>query len=130
VKLILDTHVALWATVDPERIPQKILELMTAPSAQNLVSVVSLWEIAIKYSAGRKPPAVSISAKDAESHFHSAGFSLLDVRAEHVIAVEALPLLHRDPFDRLLVAQALTEPARLVTHDANLARYSDTVIHF
>lgn len=73
---------------------------------------------------------MSVSAKGAETHFHAAGFSLLDVRAEHAIAVEALPLLHRDPFYRLLVAQPLTEPAPLVTHDATLARYSDTVIHF
>ena len=130
MKLLLDTHVALWATAEPERIPRSVVELMTAPSAQNVVSVVSLWEIAIKRSSGRKPSIVPVSAAEAKSLFESAGFSILAVQPEHAIAVETLPPLHRDPFDRLLAAQALIEPARLVTHDATLARYSDLAIHF
>jgi PIN domain nuclease of toxin-antitoxin system len=130
VKLLLDTHVALWATMAPKRIPPSIIELISAPSAENLVSVVSIWEIAIKRSAGRRPPAIPASAAEALSLFESAGFSILTMLPEHATAVESLPLLHRDPFDRLLVAQAMIEPARLVTHDAVLASYSDTVIHF
>ena len=62
-------------------------------------------------------------------YFRESGYQLLSVETEHVIAVEELPLYHRDPFDRMLVAQALIEPMRLLTHDSAMARYSDTIIH-
>ena len=71
-----------------------------------------------------------MSAKEAIKAFAAAGYTMLEVTAEHAVVVEALPLLHGDPFDRLLIAQALTEPLRLVTHDKALARYSDTVLCF
>jgi PIN domain nuclease of toxin-antitoxin system len=126
----LDTHVALWATTEPERLPSPIAELIADPNNEVFVSVVSLWEIAIKRSRGRHPSTMPISAAEAQLEFAAVDFAILKVEAEHAVAVEALPPLHGDPFDRLLVAQALTEPLRLVTHDAALAAYSDTVILF
>ncbi|HWD68363.1 MAG TPA: type II toxin-antitoxin system VapC family toxin [Caulobacteraceae bacterium] len=130
MRLLLDTHVALWATTEPERLPAAIAEQIADPGNDVLVSVASLWEIAIKHARGRNPATMPISAADARREFGAAGFTFLDVSASHAIAVESLPSIHGDPFDRLLVAQALTEPLRLVTHDATLAPYSDTLIVF
>ena len=69
-----------------------------------------------------------VSAAHARSSFERAGFSILGVTADHAIAVETLPLLHGDPFDRLIIAQALAEPARLLTADRTVASYNDTII--
>jgi PIN domain nuclease of toxin-antitoxin system len=130
VRLLLDTHVALWATTEPERLPTTITDQITDPGNDVLVSVASLWEIAIKHARRRHPATMPLSAMDARREFQAAGFALLDVSASHAIAVETLPPIHGDPFDRLLVAQALSEPLRLITHDATVAAYSDTVIVF
>jgi len=130
VRLLLDTHVALWATTEAERLPPSIAELIADPGHEVFVSVVSLWEIAIKRSRGRDPATMPISAAEARLEFAAVDFAILNVEPDHAIAVETLPPIHRDPFDRLLMAQAVTEPMRLVTHDAALAAYSDTVILF
>ena len=90
------------------------------------VSVASVWEIAIKHSLGRGD--MPVSSQDAVRYFTASGYRLLAIESEHVVAVEALPAHHQDPFDRLLVAQALVEPMRLVTHDRFVALYSDTII--
>lgn len=89
------------------------------------VSVAILWEIAIKHSLGRGD--MPVSARDAAGYFGESGFRLLAIQPEHALAVENLPPLHADPFDRLLVAQALVEPMRLLTHDAAVARYGGVV---
>ena len=96
-----------------------------------VVSAVSIWEIAIKYGLSRgRPDRIPMSGRQALTFFRGAGYELLAVSPDHGAAVEHLPPHHGDPFDRLLVAQALGEPLRLVTHDAQLAAYSDTVIVF
>jgi PIN domain nuclease of toxin-antitoxin system len=131
LRLLLDTHVALWAVAKSRTLPTTIADLIEAPANDIFVSVVSLWEIAIKHGLRRTGPgAVAIPASRALELFGLAGYASLDVKPAHALAVETLPTLHGDPFDRLLVAQALTEPMRLVTHDAALAKYSDTVISF
>lgn len=95
------------------------------------ISVVSVWEIAIKRALSRDHrKSIPMTASHAVRLFAEAGYSLLGVSPEHAVAVEALPLLHGDPFDRMLVAQALTEPLRLITHDARVAAYSNTFVHF
>jgi len=126
LNLLLDTHVALWAITDHPKLPAKAKALITSPKANVWVSAASIWEIAIKHSLGRGD--MPVSAGDATQYFHESGYRLLGIQPEHAIAVEALPLHHQDPFDRLLVAQALTEPMRLMTHDAFVALYSDTII--
>jgi PIN domain nuclease of toxin-antitoxin system len=88
---------------------------------------VSILEISIKYRLGKRS-APPLSGAQALSAFRDAGYAPLDVRPEHAAAVGELPLLHGDPFDRLLAAQAIVEPMRLVTHDKKLAAYSDTTI--
>jgi PIN domain nuclease of toxin-antitoxin system len=126
VRLLLDTHVLLWAITDSPKMPTHARTLLADPSAQLWVSVASLWEITIKHALGRG--TMPVSGSDAWAWVQQAGFAQLTVQAPHVLAAADLPPLHGDPFDRLLVAQALTEPMRLVTHDATVARYSDTIL--
>ena len=127
MKLLLDTHVAVWAVNRPSNLPRKIRDLIADERNTIHVSTVSIWEIAIKHSLGRLS-APEINAAQAVVHFDEAGYIVLPVKAEHALAIASLPSRHGDPFDRMLVAQSLTEPMRLVTHDNELGAYSDTVI--
>ena len=126
MKLLLDTHVALWAVSDDPRLTPKARELIATQRNLIWVSAVSIWEIAIKHGLGRGD--MPISGSEALEYFRQSGYRMLPVSPDHAAAVEALPAHHQDPFDRLLVAQSLTEPLRLLTHDTTVARYSDTVI--
>lgn len=126
MNLLLDTHVALWAITDSPKLPPKARELIASPKTNVWISAASIWEIAIKHSLGRGD--MPISAQDARRYFSESGYRLLAIEAEHALAVEDLPTHHGDPFDRILVAQALMEPMRLMTHDAMVALYSDTII--
>jgi len=126
MNLLLDTHVALWALIDSPRLFEKARELILSPRATVWVSAASVWEIATKRFPGRGD--MPISGADALSYFLEAGYRILPIEAEHAAAAETLPPHHQDPFDRLLVAQALVEPMRLLTHDAQVSRYSDTII--
>lgn len=126
MNLLLDTHVALWAITDNPSLSAKARELILAPRSTVWVSSVSIWEIAIKHSLGRGE--MPVSGQAALRYFREAGYRLLAIEPEHAAAVEGLPDHHQDPFDRLLVAQAMVEPMRLMTHDATVARYSDTII--
>lgn len=126
MNLLLDTHVALWAITDHPGLSLKARELILAPRTTVWVSAVSLWEIGIKYRLGRGD--MPVSGREAWHYFRDAGYRVLAIEPEHVTAVEDLPSHHQDPFDRLLVAQALVEPMRLITHDATVARYGDTII--
>lgn len=126
MNLLLDTHVALWAITDDARLSSRARQLILAPRATVWVSAVSVWEIAIKHGLGRGE--MPVSGEDALRYFQQSGYRLLAVEPEHAAAVEGLPAHHQDPFDRLLVAQALIEPMRLMTHDGMVARYSDTIV--
>ena len=129
MKLLLDTHIALWAIVDDARLPKAARQLIEEPLNEIFVSAASVWEIAIKHALSRgRPTDMPISGKAALDWFRQAGYDLLPITAEHAAAVEALPRLHADPFDRLLVAQALTAPLHFVTHDKQVGAYSDTII--
>lgn len=126
MNLLLDTHVALWAIADSDRLPARARELIAAPTTTVWISAATLWEIAIKHALGRGD--MPVSATQALAWFRESGYRILPVEAEHALAVETLPAHHQDPFDRILLAQALVEPLRLMTHDRVVARYSDTVI--
>ena len=126
MNLLLDTHVALWAITDSPRLPHKARELIASPKTNVWVSAVSIWEIAIKHALGRGD--MPVSGKDALRYFTASGYRCLSIEPEHTVTVEELPAHHNDPFDRILVAQALVEPMRLMTHDALVALYSDTII--
>jgi PIN domain nuclease of toxin-antitoxin system len=129
VRLLLDTHIALWAIADDPKLSARARELIDDTDNQIVVSAATVWEISIKHALARGGPNdMPISGQEALGYFRDAGFAVLDISPVHAATVEALPPLHADPFDRILVAQALGEPLRLVTHDAKVAGYSDTVI--
>jgi PIN domain nuclease of toxin-antitoxin system len=126
MNLLLDTHVALWAITDSPKLPERARDLIQAPKTTVWVSAASIWEIAIKCGMGRGE--MPVSGQDAARYFQESGYRVLPVDVEHALAVESLPAHHQDPFDRILVAQALVEPMHLMTHDPLVARYSDTII--
>ena len=126
MNLLLDTHVALWAITDSPKLPQKARELIQSPKTTVWISSASMWEIAIKHALGKDDKPVS--SQDAMGYFRGSGYRFLAIDVEHAVAVEELAAHHHDPFDRILVAQALVEPMRLMTHDPLVALYSDTII--
>jgi len=126
MNLLLDTHIAIWAVEDNPRLSQAARALLCEPSASFFVSVASLWEIAIKH-AKHGAKEMPMSAKDAFGFFQASGFSILPVSPPHMLTLESVPRHHDDPFDRLLVATALSEPYRLVTSDARLGAYGSMV---
>lgn len=126
MNLLLDTHVALWAITDSPRLSKRARELIESPKSSVWISAATVWEIAIKHGLGRGD--MPVSSQDALRYFRESGYRFLPVEPEHAAAVEDLPAHHGDPFDRLLVAQAIVEPMRLITHDPVVARYSDTII--
>jgi len=121
LRLLLDTHVALWAITGDARLPETIQALIADPANSISVSAASVWEIAIKHALG---------AAQASAYFRASGYGLLSVSADHAAAVETLPPVHADPFDRLLVAQAAHEAMSLVTHDSKLGAYGGMVVVF
>lgn len=129
MRLLLDTHIAIWTVLGDPRLSIAARALIANPANEVHVSVASLWEIGIKHALTRRGRAdMPVSAREAGLLFREAGLRFLGITDEHAIAVETLPLLHGDPFDRLIIAQALTEPARLLTVDRAVAAYSDTII--
>ncbi len=126
MQILLDTHVALWAIADDAALNQQARSLISSPDNIIFVSTVTLWEIAIKHTLGRGD--MPIDGAKALHYFKLAGYQLLNILPEHAIATADLPMHHQDPFDRMLVAQALQEPLRLITHDKMIAKYSDMVI--
>ena len=123
MRLLLDTHVFLWCVAGSPLLKPALRRVIDG-AEQVHVSAASLWEIAIKARLGK------LQADPAElaAAIEPSGFIELPVRAVHAAAVMQLALHHNDPFDRLLVAQAVVEPLRLLTVDAALARYSDVVM--
>ncbi len=126
MNLLLDTHVALWAITDSPKLSKRAREIIESPRSSIWISAASLWEIAIKHTLGQGD--MPVSSRDAAGYFRESGYRFLSVDTEHATSVENLPPHHQDPFDRILIAQALVEPMRLMTHDPVIARYSDTII--
>lgn len=128
MRLLLDTHVLLWALAEPPRLDRETRATIESGDTEVLFSAASIWEIAIKARLGRgdfafDPSEIAQAALDT-------GFSELAVRASAAALVARLPLLHRDPLNRLLVAQAMVESATLYTADQQLVPYSDLVRHY
>jgi PIN domain nuclease of toxin-antitoxin system len=126
LNLLLDTHIALWAITDDPKLSGIAREMILSSRNTVWVSSVNVWEIAIKYSLGRE--SMPISGKEALNYFKQAGYRFLTVEPEHAATVEDLASHHQDPFDRLLIAQALVEPMKLITHDVMVSRYSDSFV--
>lgn len=123
--LLLDTNILLAALIDPGTLPSETREALQDPRRTVYFSAASIWEIAIKYSLGRED--FDFSPEDIQSLAEATGFLELPVSAAQACAVASMPWHHRDPFDRLLVAQAQAVPAYLLTRDNLLQRYTDLV---
>ncbi len=125
MRLLLDTHILLWALDTPDRLPQSLKMQLESPSVEVYFSAASIWEIAIKSALGKIK--FHYSAKEIADGAGMTGFIEIPVSSEHAAGVAHLPMIHTDPFDRLLIAQALAMPARFVTADTMLAGYSELV---
>jgi PIN domain nuclease of toxin-antitoxin system len=123
LRLLLDTHVLLWSLDEPERLGPDAAAALREPGLATVISVATLWEIAIKRTLGQLR-----APENLPELLLRMGHELLDIRVEHAWRVQALPPHHRDPFDRLLVAQAQVENLALVTHDRQIERYDLRVI--
>jgi PIN domain nuclease of toxin-antitoxin system len=123
MRLLLDTHVVLWTLEEPERIADETLRRMVEPSTRLLVSAATVWEVSIKHASGKLP-----LGDDLLEQLDAMGMEALPVTLAHGLAAGALPPHHGDPFDRMLVAQALLEALTLVTTDAELARYDVPIL--
>lgn len=131
MRLLLDTHVAIWVIQEDRRLTGQVNNLIVDTRNEVWVSAVSIWEIAVKFALDRRGLGrMPVSGSRALQIFRETNFQLLDLTPEHALVVADLPQIHADPFDRLLVAQSIAEPMRLVTHDETVSRYNDTIIFF
>ena len=121
MKLLLDTHLLLWAAAEPERLPSDAIDLLSNPHHELLFSAASLWEITIKSGLGRSD--FQVDPRLFRRALLDRDYVELPIDSSHAVAVANLPLLHKDPFDRLLVAQAITEGFTLLTADQQVAQY-------
>jgi PIN domain nuclease of toxin-antitoxin system len=122
MRFLLDTHIALWAVYKPDALPKKAQRAMLREGAELYVSAASLWEIALKNT---KKPGLLPPVAEARDDFAQAGFHELPVHGHVMQQLESLPMIHADPFDRLLVATAFVEPMHLLTHDIQLRAYDE-----
>ena len=118
---LLDTHALIWAAAEPARFTPAVIAILEDARNPLFFSAASIWEIAIKTALNK--PRFNINAREMAVALKRAGYRELPISAHHVAGIAALPPMHQDPFDRLLVAQACAEGLALVTNDANIIRY-------
>ena len=123
MRLLLDTHIYLWLNADDPKLTKQARKRIDE-AQEVFVSSVVLWELALKISRGD----LTADLEELRSALYSNAFTILPITVEHACAAATLPWHHKDPFDRMLVAQAITEPLRLMTADHQLEPYSDLII--
>ncbi len=121
MKFLLDTHLLLWAASEPKRLSRSARTLINDPENELLFSAASLWEVAIKRGLGRAD--FKVDARLLRRGLLDNGYADLPIFSNHVVATDSLPAIHRDPFDRILVAQATVEGITLLTTDPQVAQY-------
>lgn len=125
MRLLLDTHILLWTSGQSHRLSREAAELIAGSDNEIVFSIVSLWEAAIKNGLGRSD--FSVDLRLLRRRLMENGYRELPVLGDHAIALEALPPIHKDPFDRILIAQARVEGLTLLTSDATVASYGELV---
>lgn len=125
MKFLLDTQLLLWAAGQPEKLSRTARKLLNDPHNELLFSAASLWEIAIKSTLGRED--FRVEPRLLRRGLLDNGYVELPITSQHAVSIDSLPPLHKDPFDRLLMAQALTEGITLLTGDEQLASYPGPV---
>ncbi len=128
MRLLLDTHVLLWVVNTPQRLPAAAHAMIASLDNAVYFSVVNLWEITLKAQLQRAD--FSVDARALRTGLLKAGYQELDVKSEHVFQLNHLADIHKDPFDRMLIAQALSESMLLLTMDAQIAKYPAPVRKF
>jgi len=123
MRLLFDTHIFYWSLYERGRLSSRTLEVIHGAEAI-FISSASVWEIAIKVRLGK----INADLLQLTEHIEASGFQELPVFSRHAVLVADLPLFHTDPFDRLLIAQAISEPLHFLTADAHLKQYSELVI--
>jgi PIN domain nuclease of toxin-antitoxin system len=126
MRFLLDTHLLLWALNDPERLASATRDAIEDPENDVLFSTASIWEVAIK--ARLRRPDFAVRAEKIATEALARGFGELLIRWQSASIFADLPMHHRDPFDRILLAQAMTEPVHLYTVDRKLVPYSSLVV--
>ncbi len=121
MKLLLDTHVLLWAAGQPEKLSASASSLIENPEHELLFSAASIWEVVIKSALGRND--FQVNARLLRRGLLDNRYGELPIHSEHVVSVDTLPIIHKDPFDRILIAQANVECITLLTADPIVARY-------
>ena len=125
MKVLLDTHLLLWAAGQPELLSQEARDLLDDPMNELLFSAANLWEVTIKRALDRDD--FQVNPRLLRRGLLDNGYGELAITSEHAIAVELLPPIHKDPFDRILIAQSMVEGITLLTSDPLVARYSGLV---
>lgn len=125
MKFLLDTHLLLWAAGQPERLPKPARKLIENPDNELYFSAASIWEIAIKSSLGRED--FKADSRLVRRGLIDNGYREISISSEHAAGVQALPPVHKDPFDRLLIAQSISEGMPLLTVDPVLSQYPGMV---
>jgi PIN domain nuclease of toxin-antitoxin system len=123
MQLLIDTHIFIWSVIDSEKLGTQARQIIL-DAARVFVSSASIWEIAIKVKLGK----LEGDPNEFATAIGKSGFSEIPISVHHAAKVYELPLYHRDPFDRMIIAQSLYEPLRLLTADKMLGRYSELVI--
>lgn len=125
MKFLLDTQILLWAAGQPERLSRPARKILKDPDNELLFSAASIWEITIKNSLGRED--FRVEPRVLRRGLLDNGYAELAITSEHAVNTDSLPPLHKDPFDRILIAQAISEGITLLTSDAHLAKYPGPV---
>ncbi|CAB3804989.1 type II toxin-antitoxin system VapC family toxin [Pararobbsia alpina] len=128
MKVLLDTHLIIWAAEDDNALPQEAREIIQELDNTLYFSVASIWEIVIKSTLGRDD--FQIDARVLRRNLRDSGYEELSIEAPHAFEIERLPLLHKDPFDRILLGQSIVEGIVLLTHDDHIRQYDFAPIRY
>ena len=120
---LLDTHIFLWSLDETKRLTKEVAKILKDPRNRIFVSVATAWEISIKQKKGKLPLKTTL-----EECFRKSNFEILEIKLPHILQLENLPFYHKDPFDRMLVAQAIVEKLMIITADEKIKKYDVSVL--
>ena len=124
--VLLDTHAVIWYVTKDSRLSKTSYEIIDDPANKCFISIASLWEMGIKFSIGKLE--LNNDLQQIFEIIHRTGFEFLPISVNHVLSCAQLPFHHRDPFDRIIIAQALTEKLSIITQDTHFRKYDVTVV--